>query len=326
MFVRSFLFLAAACACTSTPCIAAVTLVDADSLWKFDGASSGTASNAQIVDATGNHTAINATRLSWNTTVPATSPAGGAPLDTIGRAISFNPTVTTAAAGTADDTVAAASFQVSNGTVSGSFSVVSRMMWDGPLQGETGVTPNDLPAINYWLMNNGLGGNGIGFLFGLLGNSDGSTARLAYYTSTGGTFGGTRSVTSTLAITKGSWYDVAMVVDMGDGDASTLADNSVTFYLYGAGGLQTQTVTGIYISDATTVGPGTTLTLGVESTGTGSGNQRKAFDGSLDYLAIFDTGMTQNDVLGIFVAPEPGRGLLLMFGITGLMLRRRRVG
>ncbi len=321
MFARFLFLLGSFC----TAGFGSVTLQQADSFWKFDGGASGTASNAQIVDFTGNHTAINATRLSWNTSVPATSPAGGAPQDTLGRALSFDPYVTVAGTGTADDTTAAATFQVANGAVSGSFSVLTRAMWDGPVLGEAGVTPNDVPG-NYWLLNNGLGGNGIGFLFGLLGNADGQTARLAYYTSSGGSFGGTRSLTSTLAITKGVWYDIGMVVDMGDGNAATLADNSVTFYLHGPGGLQMQTVTGMYISDVTTAAPSTTLTVGSESTGLGASNQRKSFDGSLDYLAMFDVGMTQADVQAIFAAPEPSRALLVGLGVVGLLLRRRRVG
>ncbi|GAA5136813.1 hypothetical protein GCM10023213_12510 [Prosthecobacter algae] len=319
MFARFFILLGASC----TAGFGSVTLQQADSFWKFDGAASGAASNAQIVDFTGNHTASNATRLSWNTSVPATSPAGGAPQDTLGRALSFDPFVTVVGAGTADDTTAAATFQVANGTVSGNFSVLTRAMWDGPVLGADGVTPNDVPG-NYWLMNNGLGGNGIGFLFGLLGNADGQTARLAYYTSAGGSFTGTRTSTSTLAITKGVWYDIGMVVDMGDGNAATPADNSVTFYLHGPGGLQTQTVTGMYISDATTTAPSSTLTVGSESGGVGTSNQRKSFDGSLDYLAMFDESLTQAEVQAIFAAPEPGRALLLGLGLAGMLLRRRR--
>ncbi|MES2507619.1 MAG: hypothetical protein V4599_13015 [Verrucomicrobiota bacterium] len=199
MFARFLILLGASC----TAGFGSVTLQQADSFWKFDGAASGAASNAQIVDFTGNHTAVNATRLSWNTSVPATSPAGGAPQDTLGRALSFDPYVTVAGAGTGDDTTAAATLQVANGTVSGNFSVLTRAMWDGPVLGADGVTPNDV-AGNHWLMNNGLGGNGIGFLFGILGNADGQTARLAYYTSSGGSFTGTRTSTSTLAITKGA--------------------------------------------------------------------------------------------------------------------------
>lgn len=321
MFARFLFLLGSFC----TAGFGSVTLQQADSFWKFDGGASGTASNAQIVDFTGNHTAINATRLSWNTSVPAVSPGGGAPQDTLGRALSFDPYVTVAGAGTADDTTAAATFQVANGAVSGSFSVLTRAMWDGPVLGEAGVTANDVPG-NYWLLNNGLGANGIGFLFGLLGNADGQTARLAYYTSAGGSFGGTRSLTSTLAITKGVWYDIGMVVDMGDGNAATLADNSVTFYLHGPGGLQMQTVTGMYISDVTTAAPSTTLTVGSESTGLGASNQRKSFDGSLDYLAMFDVGMTQADVQAIFAAPEPSRAMLVGLGVVGLLLRRRRTG
>lgn len=319
MFFRFSLFLALSC----TTAFGVVTLENADSLWKFDGADSGTASNGQIVDATGNHVAINAARLSWNTTVPANSPAGGWPVDTIGRALSFDPYVTIAGAGTSDDTVAAAAFQVANGTVSGNFSVLTRWNWAGPLPGADGVTPNDLPT-NSWLLNNGLGGSGIGFLFGILGNSDGETAKLAYYTSSGGSFSGTRTKTSTLSFAKDTWYDVGIVVDMGDGDASTIADNSVTFYLFGPDGLQTETYTGMYISDATTTAPNTTLTVGSESSGTGSSNQRKTFNGSLDYLAIFDESMSQEEVLAIFAAPEPGRVMLSLLGFLGLIVCRRR--
>lgn len=328
MFVRSFFFLAAACTCMTG--FGAVTLQNADSFWKFDGAASGPATNAQILDFTGTHTAINATRLSWNTAVPANSPAGGLPVDTLGRALSFDPTLVTLNAGAAvADSIGAATFQVANGTVSGDFSVVTRAVWNG------GVTGSDDTLGNQWLLNNGLSGNGIGFLFGVLGQTSGGSdsARLAYYTSAGGflpdgttPLSGTRTATTatTMAMAKGVWYDIGMVVSTGDGNAFTSADNSVTFYLYGPGGLQTQTFTGMYISDAATAAPGTTLTVGSESTGVGTSNQRKTYNGSLDYLAMFDVSMTQEEMLAIFAAPEPSRGMFLVLGLGGLLLRRRR--
>lgn len=322
MFARTLALLAVSC----IPGFAAVSLQDADSLWKFDGAASGTATNAQIVDATGRHTNVTgATNLTWKTNVPANSPAGGTPVDTLGRALSFNPVTTAIGVGAADDTVTAATFRVADATVSGNFSILTRAMWDGPVPGAEGITPNDTPG-NYWLLNNGVGGNGIGSLLGFLGSADGETARLSYYTSTGGTFGGTRTVNSTAALTKGVWYDIGIVVNMGDNSAATLADNTVTFYLYGPGGLQTQTVSGMYISDVTTAAPASNavLTVGSESVGSGASNQRKTFNGSLDYLAIFDQSLSQADVVAIFAAPEPTRGFLVMLGLVGLLARRRR--
>ncbi|HEY1082725.1 MAG TPA: PEP-CTERM sorting domain-containing protein [Prosthecobacter sp.] len=312
MFVRS-LFALALCTCTSA--FGAVTLQDADSFWKFDGGSSGTATNAQIVDFTGNHVATSASRLSWNTSVPATSPAGGIPVDTLGRALNFGPTTVTKNDGAAvNDSVAAASFLVSNGTVSGNFSVITRAVWDG-------VVPGGDDALGYhWLLNNGLGGSGAGFLFGVQAQDSGNSGRLSYYTSATGVASGI----STLAMTKGVWYDIGIVVDMGDNNAATLADNTVTFYLYGPGGLQTQTISGIHVSDLTSVAPGGNLLVGSESAGTGTSNQRKTYNGSLDYLAIFDVSMSQQDVLAIMAAPEPGRALLLVIGLAGLLMRRRR--
>lgn len=310
----------------------ALTLQNADSLWKFDGGASGTATNAQIIDATGNHTAINANRLSWSTNVPALSPAGGQPVDSLGRALTFNPQVTAVNAGAGvADSVAAGTFQVANGTVSGEFSVLTRAMWAGPATMSDGTTFSDDTVTNQWLLNNGLGGNGQGFLMGILPSSDGNSARMAYYTSTstGGppTFTqGTRTYTTatSFSITKNVWYDIAMVVSTGDGDATTVADNSVTFYLYGPDGLVTASQSGMYISDISTIPTGTTLTVGSESAGTGTSNQRKSFNGSLDYLAMFEDALSQEEVVAIFAAPEPGRVLFLLFGLLGLVARRRR--
>lgn len=336
MFARTLALLAASC----TTGFAAVSLQDADSLWKFDGAASGTATNAQIIDATGRHTNVTgATNLTWKTNVPANSPAGGTPVDSLGRALSFNPVVTAAGSSTplpvVNDTVSAATFRVAEGTVSGNFSILTRAMWEGPVPGATGVTPNDAPG-NYWLVNNGLSGNGVGSLFGFLGAADGQTARLSYYTSNttdttnGGITTGTRSVNSSTGfnVSKGVWYDIGIVVDMGDGNAATTANNTVTFYLYGPDQsvLRKEVFSNMYISDVTTLAPAANafLTVGAESPGTGTSNQRKTFNGSLDYLAIFDQSLSEAEVLAIFAAPEPTRGFLMMLGLMGLLARRRR--
>lgn len=114
----------------------AVTLADADSLWRFDmpgGSSVG--SNVplgQIVDSSGNgHVASSMTgSLTWATT-PAQSNLGSP--STTG--ISFNPVVTSLNVGpTVVDAVNPATFTVSNGSVSGGSAILTRFVSCGTVE------------------------------------------------------------------------------------------------------------------------------------------------------------------------------------------------
>jgi len=302
---------------------AAVTLADADSLWKFDG-TGGTMANNQIIDSSANaHVVNNNQNLFW-TTVPATGPYGGASVDPLARGLNFRPVLVTAVTGVGssgghvdNDVVNAAGFSASNATVTGSSTFVTRLKWDGAL---TGFDDN---VGNYWMVNNGMGGKNLGSMMGIT-----ATGTLAYYTAAlasgdaGYVAAATYTYNSSITLVKDVWYDIAMVVD----DLGTINDGTgrVTFYAVPAttGALLTS-ISGnnLWVTNTSNSG----LTVGSESLGAaGNSNQRKTLNGTMDYLAMFDTALTQNDVLGIFAVPEPSRGLLMLFGGMMLLSRRRR--
>lgn len=299
--------------------VSAATLLDASTLWKFDFASSGTATNTQIIDSsalapTATVSATNFNALSW-TTVPATGPAGGAAVDTIGNGLQFTPVVTVPAAGTGTteaDTVRAAAFIAGNANVTGSAAIVMRLRWDGR---PAGLDDN---IGSQWLVNNGYTGLGNGFLFGI-NSTDLLTGRLSVLTNGAGATNPNSS--STFTLQTGVWYDIALVFDdLGDADIAT---GRLSFYIQSAaGGFQSTVINNAYIPTGT---GNTNLVVGSETAGTGSGNNRKSFYGAMDYLALFDTSLTQSEVQAIFAAPEPGRALLLMMGVMLIGIRRRRV-
>ncbi|TLD69546.1 LamG domain-containing protein [Phragmitibacter flavus] len=323
--VSQSVLLATALCCS--PASAVVTLESADSFWKFDGGTVSTAATfTQVVDSSVNNhqvTSGNFANLSW-VAGPANGPYGGAPQYPGGHAIKFSPTVTTQVTGTGADTVSSATFIATNASVSGSSTMITRMRWDGaiPLAAGGGFIDD---GTNQWIVSNGFGGwsepslASFGYMFGL--NTNGS---LYYYTAGAGagqTSSGASHVYNPAAILNvGEWYDIAMVLnDNGDADKKT---GQVTFYLVGANGILST-----FTSNATTwVSPTSNgnLLLGSETPGTGSGNHRKAFNGAMDYLALFDTALTQQEVLAIFAAPEPSRAVLLLSGLCSLALRRRR--
>jgi|GEM_PF-3012248 len=289
---------------------AAVTLEDADSLWKFDFANTGVASNTQIIDSTGNHTANSGSlaNLSW-INVPATGPYGGPSIDQLARGLAFTPKLIALDAGTnGEDSIQAAGFTSTNATVSGNATLVTRLKWDGLVEGM-----ND--AAGPWLLNNGLGADS-GWLFGLT-----TTGALNFYNAPSAVASVSRTYTpggSNLNV--GEWYDIAMVLD----DLGTAGDNTgrVTFYLVGEDGtVQTFTSTdNMLITNLS----GGTLVVGSESLGTSTGNSRKTFRGEVDYLAMFDSALSEADVLNIFATPEPSRAFCLALGVGALLLRRRR--
>jgi hypothetical protein len=295
----------------------AVTLTDAHRLWRFDHADSGVASAGQIVDANGNPVTNASANLTW-TTVPATGPSGGDAVGPVARGLSFNPSITvkegqgdSGGINELNDTAVAATFQVSSGaTVKGNATVMTRLLWDGPL-------PTDDNIGNVWLVNSGMGGANLGFMMGF--TQGGS---LAYYTASVGGSGATHGYNtgSDFVMQTGVWYDIAMVVDnLGtEGDAT----GRVTFYVRPEGGELSvfSSVNTIWVNETSA----STLTVGSESGGTGTGNQRKTFDGTLDYLALFDEALSQADVLAIFAAPEPGRAMLGLMGMVWCLVRRRR--
>jgi len=305
----------------------AATLLEADSLWLFDGGTVGTsATYTQVIDSSANAHAVsssNFNNLSW-VSVPGTGPYGGTAQSASGHGLKFSPVVTVQNPGSTNaDTVSAATLQSINASVTGSSTMITRMRWDGAISGLDDGT-------NQWIVSNGFGGwsepdlASKGYMFGLS-----TTGQLYYYTAAANTgIGQTASgashsyITSALSLVVGEWYDIAMVLnDFGDADKTT---GQVTFYVVGPNG-QMQT----FSSNTTTwISPNsnTTLQLGGESAGTGTTNQRKSFNGAMDYLAMFDTALTQSEIQNIIAAPEPSRGMLMLAGIALACFRRRRVG
>lgn len=301
----------------------AVSLYDADSLWLFDqGVVGQNATYQQVVDSTVNgHVASssNFNRLSW-VAGPSSGPFGGSPQAPSGHALKFTPVVTNSVPGTDADTVSAATFASVNATVSGNATMISRIRWDGAIPGFD-------DGINQWVLNNGLQGwnpttlSSNGFLMGL--QTDG---RLAYYTAgpaSGQTgVGALHSFNSSAEgrLTVGEWYDVAMVLD----DLGTIDDNTgrVTFYLVGADGVfrSFSSAGNAWIGNAA----GTSLIVGAESVGTGVYNQRKAFNGAMDYLALYDVALSEAEIRQLFAVPEPSRALLILGAMMPLVLGRRR--
>lgn len=285
-------------------------LTNAAALWKFDGASSGfVTSAAQIVDSSGNgHNATGITNpgntnISW-ASVPLTGPGGASTVDPFGsegRGVSLQPYVVTPGL---TDTVQTVGFTVGNFSVKGSATIATRFLWDGYIS-------DDANAQMTWLYGNGFGVSN-GWLFGI--QNSGSTPYLRLFQLNFTTFD------SGYAMQTGIWYD-AVVVLTEDGESGGVGD-SVDFYVHpAAGSLFTTNRTGNIWTNATT----TTL-IGNETIGAaGTGNQRKAFDGTIDYLAVWDRALSQEEVLGLII-PEPSAVALLGAGgvVLGLLARRRR--
>jgi hypothetical protein len=280
---------------------------DAAAWWKLDYANSGSVTSAsQIVDSSVNHrnaTSISNSsvtpeiELSW-TTVPAVGPGGLPAVGPEQRGLRFQPVVTKAVSEGPDE-VSNATFVVSNFSVSGSATFMTRFKWDGR------ITDDDTWA---WLCYNGLNINQ-GWLLGF------NTAnKLSYYVA-----GGTGASTST-AFIPGTWYDLAMVLNDDDGNGK----GSVTFYLVPENGTLI-TDTAATNADIRTLS-GTTFRIGGEADGTGTGgNFVKPFSGVIDYIAVWDRALSADEVREAMV-PEPSTLSLvagLFLAVGGLWVRRR---
>lgn len=283
---------------------AASLLDSAEILWQFDFADSGSPVTAgQITDSSGNghhaDSVVSGSLMNWNT-VPAHGPGGADAVGPAQRGLQFNPVVT--AAGD-PDSVNTPGFIANGDAINGTSStVVTRFYWDGYLT-------DDSNAQMFWLINNGLSGGATpgGYLFGVRGDK-----LSLHMTNTGGSFDSTL-----LTLTPGSWYDVAAVFDdMGDGPG---ANDEITLYLFKNGQLLSHTIT-----HAVPNAVGTNITVGSESLGvaTGNSNQRKGFKGTVDYIAFWDTALTEADITTL-VIPEPASLGLLSVGALAMIRRRR---
>ncbi|QNN25361.1 PEP-CTERM sorting domain-containing protein [Planctomycetales bacterium ZRK34] len=272
-------------------------LDSAEILWQFDYADSGSpVTTGQITDSSGNgHDAssvVEGSLLNW-TTVPANGPGGASTVGSAARGLQFNPVVNIP--GTADD-VTSPGFIAAGDAINGTSSTVfARFYWDG-------YVSDDANAQMFWLLNNSLGSGGVGYLFGV--RNDNLSLHM-----TNGSFDSTQ-----LKLTPGSWYDVAAVFDdKGDGDT---ANDEITLYLYKNGQLLSHTISHV----VPTTGGSTNIIVGSETLGTGSVNHRKGFDGTVDYIAFWDTALSEGQISAL--VPEPAT--LGMFSLGALALIRRR--
>lgn len=287
-------------------------LTDAKALWKFDYASNGFVTAAsQVTDSSSNgHTASamtnpGNTNISW-ATVPATGPGGASAVDSFGgqgRGVSLQPVLVTSG-GT--DTVSSVGFTVNNMSVTSSATIATRFMWDGYISDDSGAQMS-------WMYANGFGASN-GWLFGI--QNTGSNPQLKLFQLNFTTFD------SGYIIQTGIWYDAVVVLkeNIEEGTGTT---DTCTFYLFPSGGsLLTTNLTGTIWTNSTT----TTL-IGNEAFGQGSGNQRKSFDGTVDYIGIWDRALTDPEAQSLII-PEPSSFTLLAGGCLALVavLRRHRRG
>lgn len=282
----------------------AAVLDSATALWKFDAADSGAVSQAQLVDSNNGHNATSTTNtslMSWTTT-PAVGPGGTDAVDVFGdhgRGLQLNPLNTPGDPDFVDST----GFTVSNFTVAGSATFLTRFKWDGFVTDEERTS---------WLYNNGHGGS-TGWLIGL--QFIGGQARLGQFQYLNGNM---RSPTS-FVIQTDVWYDLAIVM-LDDAEEGAGSDQ-LRFFLKAAGGpLLTAIINGPVNSTS-----GANTLVGSEILGSSAtGNIRKAFDGTVDYIGVWDGALTDQQVLSVIV-PEPASISVIALLGAAAMMRRRRV-
>lgn len=301
---------------------AAVNLSEAYALWDFNYASSGSAGANQVVGRVGtqNLNAANTYNLTW-TSAPSSATYGGVTVD---RALHFSPVVVTTnpgpgTSGTSpeNDFIKAAGFNVSNATLAGDLTLMTRMRWDGPPTGS-----DDKPSY-YWFVNNGHGGAN-GYIFGVT-----DTGRLMYYhrnipagESGHPGAGVTYTFVTDITMAIGEWYDIAMVLDsLGDADAKT---GRVSLYAASANAGFQKSISGNNLWISTQAN--TNLIVGSESLSLlgDANNSRKTLHGAMDYLAFFNQTFTETEIHNYFAVPEPSRALLMMAGATAMLFLRRR--
>ena len=245
--------------------------------WHFDFADSGVITNPNdIRDARdwytpGGYKATSIYRTPEWTTQSASGPAGGQNYG--GRSILFTPAVDGSGNVTPDYV------DVSNLSIAVSATLVTRFRFDGYASDMT----------SSWMYKNSFGygdpntpGYG-GWLYGISG-----TNRNLYLLF------GNVGFFSSLTINTGTWYDAAVVLtDNGTND-------SVEFYLWAPGGaLQYQKFTTSSIT--TNTGPAGTR-IGAEDAG---GNAKKAFNGAINHLAVWNRALSTAEVMEAFGYPGP---------------------
>lgn len=223
----------------------------------------------------GNHASAIIGTPEWVTPSYAATPAGGQPYG--GTALKLSPFVDVGDVTTADG------FAVNGFSLSGSSTIVTRLMWDGY------ATTTQSSA---WLYNNNFAygepttNAGGGFLFGITGTTPNLTLLF-----------GNKNTTSALTMTAGVWYDVAVVLE------NNGTNDKITMYRWEEGGsFQQQSFNVNFVTDTTF---SNNTYIGYETPGPGTGNAQKAFAGSLDHMAVWDRALDVDEINHAFGAPQP---------------------
>ena len=233
--------------------------------WHFDMADSGTVADAtSIRDARAWYQAggyVATTVLGtpeWTTVSVSQGPAGGTIYG--GRALDF------------DRDSGTDGFAVSNLSVTGDATLVTRFNWNSTLSDSSAATLYfngfDYNANQGWMLRlNGAGGS-----------------PQLYY-------GNSHIATTSWTLTSGNWYDLAVVLE--DNGAS---GDKVTFYCYGEGGdIQSQQMTVDWF-DGAVAGSGTRV--GYE------GTDYRYFGGQMESTAIWNRALTEAEVRAAFGSPD----------------------
>lgn len=243
--------------------------------WHFDKAASGVITNpSDIRDARDwyNPGGYKATAVEgtpeWTTAVPARGPGGGLSLG--GRGMLFSPALG------GDYGVIPDGFHVSNLALAGDVTLVARVKWDGYAADMTTA----------WLYYNGFDyGANQGWLLGFAG-ANGNPYLL---------HGNSYSFTVPWTTTPGAWYDLAVVLDE-NGTSDT-----ATVYRWASGGSfeSWSTSTSAY-SGLVNASRGTRV--GFEDA---AGNSKKAFQGTVDHLAVWNRALSLSEIHEAFGYPDP---------------------
>ncbi|NQT51847.1 PEP-CTERM sorting domain-containing protein [bacterium] len=251
---------------------------DVTAWWHLDRADSGTPGATDVEDqrfwgTAGSYdsTSVHGTPT-WTTAVPAQGPGGGPVYGQ--RGMEFSPTG-------ASPNVTMDGYRVSNLTLTGDATLLFRANWDGIVAGQSWA----------WIYNNAHTFQG-GWLLGL--NATGNPAAFRV---------GSASTSPGWTTTPGTWYDMAVTMES---TSPTSAD--VTFYRWADGGTFQKSSTNSVNWNLSSVGAGTII--GAETTGTG-GNAAKAFDGTMENMAVWNRALSEADIHEAF----GGSGALWSIGI-----------
>ena len=209
----------------------------------------------------------------WTTNTPAISAGGGRFYG--GRALELTPVVVS-------NNVTADGLRIDNLSVTGDCSVGTRFYWNGSAGGHPSA----------WIYNNGFNyGPTNGFIFGVMSAT--VNPRLAIYHGQNG-----RS--SSLTVESNVWYDAAVTID----DNGT--NDVITFYLWeqddsvaaALPALQKAFLNVGNFNGRVEAGRGTRI--GYENE---TGTNVKAWDGTIDHIAVWDRALSELEVREAFALP-----------------------